>query len=139
MSDGKQLRSILAANVRKIRELRGWTQDEYARRADVSRPRISEIEREAASTSIDIIEKLAKAAGVTVSALLTDGDFVPLSAIAEHLPPDVAQFVLKKENMAYLKIGMKAKDFKLTPEILDQIITLTRQVQEQTMSKHDEE
>jgi transcriptional regulator with XRE-family HTH domain len=58
--------------VRRLREEKGWTQAELARRARVSQPYLSQIEAGARGKSpgIRIVQHLAKALGVPVTALL---------------------------------------------------------------------
>ena len=58
--------------VRRRREEKGWTQAELARRARVSQPYLSQIEAgtRGKSPGIRIMQRLAKALGVPVTALL---------------------------------------------------------------------
>ena len=53
-------RSILAGNLRRLRLERGISQEVLAADAGVSRAHMSEIEREKASATVDLLEKLAK-------------------------------------------------------------------------------
>lgn len=65
---------ILASNAYHLRRARGLTQEQLAERIGVRQPRIAEIERGDANPRLDTLAKLARALGVTVSALL-DEDF----------------------------------------------------------------
>lgn len=66
-----QLRSVLARNVRKLRETRGLSQEALAHLANIDRTYVSSIERERYSTSIDLLERLATALKVSPAELLT--------------------------------------------------------------------
>jgi len=64
------IRDRLAANLRRIRLEKGWSQEEFAHEADIHRTYISDLERAARNPSIEIIEKLAKTLQVTAGRLL---------------------------------------------------------------------
>lgn len=64
------IRQRLAANLRKFRLEKGWSQEEFAHRADIHRTYISDLERAARNPSIDIIEKLANTLGVKAGQLV---------------------------------------------------------------------
>lgn len=54
------VRSRLAQNLRRLREARGWSQEDYADRADIHRTYVSDIERGRRNPTITVVEKLAK-------------------------------------------------------------------------------
>ena len=56
--------------IRRLREARGLTQTALARRAGLSRMHVIRIERDDISPTLDTVEKVAKALGVTVRTLL---------------------------------------------------------------------
>ncbi|MBR0705404.1 helix-turn-helix domain-containing protein [Bradyrhizobium liaoningense] len=58
------LRDILAANLRRLRNERGLAQDDLAYEAKVSRSYLSQLEKGAFYASLKILEKLAKVLGV---------------------------------------------------------------------------
>jgi len=64
------IRDRLAANLRRIRLEKGWSQEEFAHEADIHRTYISDLERAARNPSIEIIEKLAKTLKVRAGQLL---------------------------------------------------------------------
>ena len=64
------IRQRLAANLRKFRIEKGWSQEEFAHQADIHRTYISDLERAARNPSIDIIERLAKTLGVRAGQLV---------------------------------------------------------------------
>lgn len=64
------IRARLAKNLRRLRQQKGWSQEQFAFEAGIHRTYISDLERGARNPTITIIEKLAKALGVKAGALL---------------------------------------------------------------------
>jgi transcriptional regulator with XRE-family HTH domain len=60
----------LAANLRRLRLEKGWSQEDYADRAGIHRTYVSDIERAARNPTITIVEKLAKPFEVRTGSLL---------------------------------------------------------------------
>lgn len=60
----------LGWNVKKLREAKGWSQEEFAFEADIHRTYISDIERGARNPTIQILDKLAKSLNVEPARLL---------------------------------------------------------------------
>ncbi len=56
--------------VKKLRENKGWTQEELAKRCGLHRTYIGSIERNERNVSLINIEKIAKALGVNTKQLL---------------------------------------------------------------------
>ena len=67
---GVDVRQRLARNLRRLREAKGWSQEEFAFEANIHRTYVSDIERGARNPTITVVEKLAIPLGVTVSELL---------------------------------------------------------------------
>ena len=65
-------REILAANVKALRKERSWSQDELADRAGFHRTYVGTVERCEQGITIDSLEKLAKAFGVSPARLLEE-------------------------------------------------------------------
>jgi transcriptional regulator with XRE-family HTH domain len=65
-------RALLAANLRRMRAERLWSQEELAARSGLDRSFLAHVEREARNISLDNLEKLAIALAVPVSALLQE-------------------------------------------------------------------
>jgi transcriptional regulator with XRE-family HTH domain len=63
-------RRILARNVRRLRVARELSQEDLAHATNLSQDQISEIENAKHSTTLDNIQRLAVALGVTVAELL---------------------------------------------------------------------
>lgn len=75
----------MAVNIKRLREAKGWTQDELAAKTALAQSRISKYER---GTKPDIRSALKLAAGLSVSIdELLHGEFEPydLSRPSEHL------------------------------------------------------
>ena len=66
------IRRYIGRAVRKLREERGWSQEELAYRADVHRTYVSGLENGARNPTVTVIAKFAKALGVPANALLPD-------------------------------------------------------------------
>ncbi|RJF88840.1 XRE family transcriptional regulator [Oleomonas cavernae] len=64
------IRARLAKNLRRLRQAKGWSQEEFAFEAGLHRTYVSDLEREARNPSISIIDKLAGALGVKIGELL---------------------------------------------------------------------
>lgn len=58
--------------LRKIREARGMTQEQFALFCDISRAYYERIERGEHSTTLDICRKISDALGITISELFAD-------------------------------------------------------------------
>jgi len=65
-----EMRTVLAHNMRELREKQGISQEKLAELSGLHRTYISDIERETRNVSIDNIEKIAAALHVSVSELL---------------------------------------------------------------------
>lgn len=60
----------LGQNVRRLREAKGWSQEDFADRAGIHRTYVSDIERGRRNPTISVVEKLAKPLDVCPGALL---------------------------------------------------------------------
>jgi transcriptional regulator with XRE-family HTH domain len=65
-----EIRDVLALNLRRLRADQGLSQEDLADRADIDRTYISSLERSVYAAGIDVVDRLAKALGVTVADLL---------------------------------------------------------------------
>ena len=64
------IRARLGSNVRRLREEKGWSQEDYADRAEIHRTYVSDIERGRRNPTITVVEKLAVPFGVAPGDLL---------------------------------------------------------------------
>ena len=60
----------LGQNVRRLREEKGWSPEDYADRAGIHRTYVSDIERGRRNPTVTVVEKLAKPLGVKPGRLL---------------------------------------------------------------------
>ena len=65
-------REVLAENIRRARAARRLTQEKLAELADLDRTYIGSLERAERNPSLDVMERVAKALGVTLHDLLDD-------------------------------------------------------------------
>jgi transcriptional regulator with XRE-family HTH domain len=56
--------------LRRLRQARGWTQADLAKRAKVVQPYIAQLERGTRTPSLAVLRRLARALGVPVGVLL---------------------------------------------------------------------
>ncbi len=64
------IRERLSRNLRRLRQEKGWSQEEFAFEAGLHRTYVSDLERGARNPTITVVEKLAKALGVKPGQLL---------------------------------------------------------------------
>lgn len=60
----------LGRNLRRLREEKGWSQEDYADRAGIHRTYVSDIERGRRNPTVTVIERLAKPFGIGAGRLL---------------------------------------------------------------------
>lgn len=66
------LKDVLALNLRRLRNERGWTQEELADRAGISSRYLGQIERGQASASVSVLGRLAVGLSVEACELIRD-------------------------------------------------------------------
>jgi transcriptional regulator with XRE-family HTH domain len=64
------IRARLGINVRRLREAKGWSQEDFADRAGIHRTYVSDIERGRRNPTITVVEKLAAPLKVRTGELL---------------------------------------------------------------------
>ena len=64
------IRQRLGRNVRRLREEKGWSQEDYADRAGIHRTYVSDIERGRRNQSVTVVERLAKPLSIDAGRLL---------------------------------------------------------------------
>ena len=67
-----EIRERLSLNMRRLRQSKGWSQEEFAHQAGLHRSYVSDLERGARNPTITVVDKLAVALGVPVGALLDE-------------------------------------------------------------------
>ncbi len=71
---GDQVNRQLGERVRTIRKRKAWTLEELAAASGVSRSMLSQIERHQANPTVGVVYRIAKACGLSLTALLEDPD-----------------------------------------------------------------
>lgn len=69
MIEEKRLREALAANIVRLRRERGWSQEDLARTAGISRVHVNRIERQHNLPGADLLYSIADALGVSTDTL----------------------------------------------------------------------
>ena len=64
------IRARLGQNVRRLREEKGWSQEDYADRAGIHRTYVSDIERGRRNPTVTVVEKLAVPFEVSASDII---------------------------------------------------------------------
>jgi transcriptional regulator with XRE-family HTH domain len=64
------IRQRLGSNVRRLREEKGWSQEDYADRAGIHRTYVSDIERGRRNPTVTVVEKLAAPLRIRAGELL---------------------------------------------------------------------
>lgn len=67
-------RALIAANLRRLRLLRGYSLERLAHEADVDMPYVWKLEQASANPTIDILDKLASTLGIQVGEFLQEID-----------------------------------------------------------------
>lgn len=62
----------LARNLRVLRKLRGWSQEDMAEQCGLHRTYVGAIEREERNVTLETLKQLADALGVTSAELITE-------------------------------------------------------------------
>ena len=70
--DMEDVRDRLAQNLRKLRQAKGLSQEEFAHQAGLHRTYVSDLERGSRNPTITVVDKLAVALGVPVGDLLDE-------------------------------------------------------------------
>jgi transcriptional regulator with XRE-family HTH domain len=92
---GGTARRLVAQNVRVLRLMRGWSQEALADAAELDRSYIGDIERAERNVSLDSLERLAQAFGLTLTDLIREPD--PTELGAQLLRRISSEIVRKKD------------------------------------------
>lgn len=66
----EKTQAVLAANLRQVREAKGWSQEMLALEAEVDRTYISQVERGVCNPSLRVLHQIANVLKVPVAELL---------------------------------------------------------------------
>jgi transcriptional regulator with XRE-family HTH domain len=90
--------SNLALNVWSLRETKGMTQEQLARAAELKRPRIADIEHDAANPTLLTISRIAFALRVTADRLLVEPDAAVMADARAVVEAHVATWSLRRRR-----------------------------------------
>jgi transcriptional regulator with XRE-family HTH domain len=91
MEQAEAVRQRVGRNVRRLRDLKGWTQDELAEKVGNTNRHVGQIERGEVNVTIDYLAKIAESLSTDVAALFfndTPAPDDPPGAIAIFVTPD---------------------------------------------------
>ncbi len=96
-----EIAARLGRRVRGLRAAKGLTQGQLADAVEVTQATLSRVERGQVGVSLEVLERLAIALGVSVARLLDfDGEFSardPVAALMEELPADATELRKRME------------------------------------------
>ncbi len=122
-------REGLGERVRRLRTARGWTQEQLARQAGLSKSAISEAESETTQPRGPNLVRIASALGASIDFLLT-GD--------ERLPPPPSPVIMPAElaNMAR-RLALPFQHVELLMQFNSQIESMRRDQTERQLTERD--
>jgi transcriptional regulator with XRE-family HTH domain len=92
--DGQAIRDTLGKNIKLLRARRGLSQAEFAEKANISIPFLSNIERGIKYPQPDMLSRIANALGVEVNELfITDLEIGESKKLLRHLSEDMKKNV----------------------------------------------
>lgn len=118
--------NLLPQRIKYLRELKNWTQAVLAEKAGVSRSYISELERGTREPTVGILKSIAEAFQVPIDIFFNDTTFLPIAELADMLPEDIREFINDQEGLPYIKLAKRAKEWQISPEILEDLIETLR-------------
>lgn len=75
--------------------------------------------------TLEALEKIAGALGVSVHYLLNPNAITPQEAIPENsMPPETLEWILKRKNLPYITVTMEAERKNIPPDKIVKIIEL---------------
>jgi transcriptional regulator with XRE-family HTH domain len=106
----------IGEKIKKLREQKGLSLRQLAEEVGLTFSYLSQIEREGRNPSLKTLDKLCDFYDIDKTYFLADE-----KNWYKILPPELQEFV-KKENIEYLQIGLKAKENGFTPEAINEIM-----------------
>lgn len=120
----------LGERVRKLRNERGWTQEQLAKQAGLSKSAISEVESEVTQPRGPNLIRLATALGASIDYLLTGLERPPPS------PPAVIKVPNELAEVAR-KLGLPYQHVELLLQFNSQIEAMRRDQPARNLTEHD--
>lgn len=108
--------------IKHLLTIRDMNQADLVKVTGISKATVSDlINNKQKSTSIDTINRIARALRVSPVYFIEEEAVTPFEAVT-HLPEYIRQFILDGENMDYLLLAHKLKDKELPPDVVEKII-----------------
>lgn len=117
----------IGIKIRNLRTLRGITQGELARRANVDQSMVSKVENGTANPGVETIRDIATALGVSADELFTpDLKLAPLTdkIIMQHLDENLRQFIAKEDAAPYITMAKELYEGGFAQEELDALLLI---------------
>lgn len=129
---------MLSKKLRTMLAVRGLQQSDLVRLTGLSKNTINGLATGVlTNTSLETLKMIADALHVN-PAYFVDNDLVTPFDILEDVPEDIRDFMLKMENVPYLKLSQLAKEKGITPDMLKGLIdTLTLAMNRQKPTKKE--
>ncbi|MGI5840539.1 MAG: helix-turn-helix domain-containing protein [bacterium] len=126
--------------VKQLRTEAGMTQEEFGKIIGVTKYAVSLYESEKSSPNDGIKLKLADYFNVSLDWLMGRTDHreayvVPLADFAEHMPPELRDFVLSRKSHLWAEIARKADEYSLTEEDIEDLIEMGGRLKAATEKK----
>jgi transcriptional regulator with XRE-family HTH domain len=112
---GDYVRAVLSGNIRKLRNRREWPQAELAKRANISRNFLSEIERGRKWPYPETLQNLAEAFGVEVFEFFKPEESGPVPEIEAYISRLSNQMALAVEESVRDTVFSIARQYSQTP------------------------
>lgn len=117
--------------IKYARELKGWSQRELARRAEMSSGYIGSVENHTLVPSVKSLKKIAEALNVTTAFLLEQESGTLIDEFWEHLTPEEKSFIAKQELRPWITLSSELSSKGLSPDKVKSLIQLAIKLSEE--------
>jgi len=130
-ADRIQMLKSLGERIRIMRLQRGLTQQDLAEKARLSNGTVCDLEQgKQINPTVATMAAIAKAMNLPVGVLLDDAQYATFLDFLDYLPEELKQFVLKQENIPWMKLAIRFKDLNVTPELVEKVVHIVGTVKE---------
>lgn len=127
------LNEVVGKNIKKLRELKGFSQDAVEIELDISHPTYSRIENGVGKIDLDRVEKIAAFLGVDVPTLL---NFSEKDSYKSSPPPQIIEEKAKGYDVANIEL---AKNQETIKALKDKIELLEEKLKDKEEKINDKE
>ena len=93
-----EIKQNIAKNIARLRKEKGFSYEDVAEKAWVSRQYIAQIENGERNVSLDVLANIAKAFGVTVEFLIKKSPFKPSNIYLDKLVAELKELDVKRQK-----------------------------------------